>query len=190
MQQRPELNKNLDPSVFLNFYYLKDELIAFCRENGLPASGGKQELTQSIARFLETGEIQNRARTVKKAPVVGALTPDTLIEQNIVCSEKHRAFFREQLGKGFSFNVAFQGWLKENAGKTYAQAVEAYRAIAEEKKNTTAVIGSQFEYNTYIRAFFAANPQLSLRQAIICWKFKKSLPGHNRYEESDLSALN
>lgn len=71
---------------------------------------------------------------------------DTKIEQDFVCSEKHRAFFKQHIGKSFSFNVAFQKWLKSNSGRTY-------------------------------------------REAIICWKYKKALQGHNRYEKSDLAAL-
>nr|WP_330365406.1 DUF6434 domain-containing protein [Pseudobutyrivibrio ruminis] len=42
---------------------------------------------------------------------VGTLSEDTIIENNIVCSEKHRAFFKEKTGKSFSFNVQFQKWL-------------------------------------------------------------------------------
>ena len=43
--------------------------------------------------------------------------------------EKHRAFFREAIGTGFSFNVAFQKWLKSNTGKTYREAIDAYGRI-------------------------------------------------------------
>ena len=50
-------------------------------------------------------------------------------------------------------------------------------------------IGKQFEYNTYIRDFFADNPQRTLKDAVACWKYKKSLQGHNRYERSDLVAI-
>ena len=32
---------------------------------------------------------------------------DTKIGANFVCSEKHRAFFREHIGNSFSFDVAF-----------------------------------------------------------------------------------
>lgn len=38
---RPILNKNLDSKTFRSFYFLKEELIDFCRKNGLPTSGGK-----------------------------------------------------------------------------------------------------------------------------------------------------
>jgi hypothetical protein len=114
---------------------------------------------------------------------------DGQIGENFVCSEVHRAFFKAHLGKSFSFNVAFQKWLKTNCGKTYADAIEAYRLIIEEKKHSKSTIDSQFEYNTYIRDFFADNKGSSLGDAIKCWKYKKSLKGHNRYESSDLTAL-
>lgn len=83
----------------------------------------------------------------------------------------------------------FQKWLKNNAGKTYKDAIEAYYRISEEKKKGKTTIDKQFEYNTYIRDFFEDNQGKSLEDAIICWKYKKSLQGHNRYEKSDLIAL-
>ena len=98
MSNRPVLDRNLDSKAFRDFYYLKEELVNFCRENGIPVSGG------------------------------------------------NRAFFIEHIGSGFSFNVAFQKWLKNNTGKTYKEAIK-------------------------------------------CWKYKKQLQGHNRYERADLIAI-
>ena len=45
MSERPDLNKELDGKTFRSFYYLKEELVGFCREYNLPVSGGKIELT-------------------------------------------------------------------------------------------------------------------------------------------------
>ena len=189
MCERPELNKKLDAATFRSFYYLKQELADFCRENRLPTSGSKAELTDRIAYFLDTGSVLKPTAERKTAVNIGTLTEDTVIEPNIVCSEKHRAFFSEKIGKSFSFNVLFQKWLKANAGKTYGEAVRAYYRILEEKKQRKTEIGRQFEYNTYIRDFFADNPRKSLHDAIVCWNYKKGLPGHHRYEQSDLCAL-
>lgn len=189
MAERPELNKQLDSRTFRDFYYLKEELTEFCRENGLPASGGKEELTERIAYFLETGEVKKTAAKSRKAVTVGNIDLDTTIESDFVCSEKHRAFFKEHIGNSFSFNVAFQKWLKSNAGKTYEDAVSAYYQILEDKKKTKTTIDKQFEYNTYIRDFFADNKGKTLDDAIKCWKYKKQLQGHNRYEKSDLTAI-
>ena len=189
MNERTELNKELDAAAFRSFYYLKRELADFCKENGLPASGSKAELTDRIARFLDTGNVLKSSAKRKTAVNIGTLTEDTVIEPNIVCSEKHRAFFCEKIGKSFSFNVPFQKWLKANTGKTYGDAIRAYYRILEEKKQIKTDIGKQFEYNTYIRDFFADNPGKSLHDAIVCWNYKKSLPGHHRYERADLNAL-
>ena len=61
MQSRPELTCDLDSNAFREYYYLKEELMAFCRNNHLPTSGGKQELTERIACFLDTGKVQRPA---------------------------------------------------------------------------------------------------------------------------------
>ncbi len=189
MNERPDLNNELDSKTFLSFYYLKEELITFCRENNLPVSGGKIELTERIAYYLDTGKILKVSVKRKTSVNIGQIAEDSIIEPDFVCSEKHRTFFKEKIGKAFSFNVLFQKWLKNNAGKTYKDAIEAYYRISEEKKKGKTTIDKQFEYNTYVRDFFEDNQGKSLEDAIRCWKYKKSLQGHNRYEKSDLIPL-
>jgi len=191
MQQRPVLNNKLNCDTFRSFYFLKEELVQFCRDNGLPVTGGKEVLTKRIAIFLETGKVSRKI----SAPRHKAQDPNrsidlqTIIEKDFVCSEMHRAFFKKHLGSTFSFNVQFQNWLKTNGGRTYQEAIEAYGRILKEKKCCKTEIGSQFEYNAYIRDFFADNKGRTLDEAIKCWKYKKSLIGHNHYEKADLAAL-
>lgn len=186
---RPLLTKAMSAEQFRNFYYLKEELAEFCRKEGLQTSGSKMELTERIVIYLTTGEkcVCSIKRVKPKTDTV--LKLDSSIEQNFKCTEKHRAFFQSEIGDSFSFCVAFQKWLKANAGKTYQDAITAYYQILAEKKMNTTVIDSQFEYNTYIRDFFLYNKGMSLKDAITCWKYKKSLPGHNKYEIEDLCAL-
>ena len=117
MSERPKLNKELDAITFRSFYYLKQELVGFCRENGLLTSGSKTELTDRIAYFLDTGNVLKSTAERKTAVTIATLTEDTIIEPN------------------------------------------------------------------------ADNPGKSLHDAIVCWNYKKSLPGHHRYERSDLHAL-
>lgn len=188
--ERPDLTKSLDSKTFRSFYYLKEELVEFCRSHNLPTSGGKLELTERIAAYLD-GNVSNihKVDSSRKKSTVSYITRDMLIEPDFVCSEVHRAFFKDEIGKSFSFNVAFQKWLKTNTGKTYEQAIEAYHEIMASKKTTKTTIDKQFEYNTYIRDFFESNKGRSLDEAIKCWKYKKSLPGHNKYEAADLTAL-
>ena len=193
MEERPILEKGLDPEIFLEYYYLKDELIEFCRKEGLQATGGKIEITDRIAHYLKTGERLVSKKThissTSYTGSIGVITLDSRIENNFKCTEKHRAFFKEQIGIGFKFNVAFQKWLKENTGKTYQDAVDAYYKIQKINQTKRTTIDKQFEYNTYIRDFFDDNKGRTLREAIACWKYKRSLPGHNKYEKEDLKIL-
>ena len=110
---------------------------------------------------------------------------DETIPSALVCSQGLRSFFQQHLGQGFRFKVEFQRWLKENAGKTFGDAVEAYKTLEYPTE-----IWPQFEYNQYIRDFFADNQGASLEDAIKCWHRKKLQPGNHRYERSDLEALN
>lgn len=189
MNDRPALTVNLNSDTFKAFYYLKEELTAFCRQEGLQATGSKEALTERISVYLSTGKKESAKAEKRYAADIGELTAESIIEPNIVCSERHRAFFKRELGKQFSFNVQFQNWLKENAGKTYGDALEAYRNILADKKTNPTKIDKQFEYNTYIRDFFSDNQSKTLQDAIRCWNYKKALPGHHRYERTDLAAL-
>ena len=189
MSERPNLSIKLDSKTFKEYYYLKEELIDFCKKNNLQTTGGKIELTERIAKFLDTGERIVENHNTRRTKIVDEITLDTIIENNFVCSEKHRAFYKEQIGKTFSFNVLFQKWLKSNSGKTYKESIDAYYKILEDKKKNKTTIDKQFEYNTYIRDFFNDNKDKTLEQAIKCWKYKKSLKGHNKYEKDDLKIL-
>ena len=108
MAERPSLDKHLDSKTFREFYYLKEELVDFCRKYGLPVSGGKIEITDRIAWFLDTGEIRTALPVKKRVTAVSVITEDTRIEGDFVCSEKHRAFFKEHIGNSFSFMLHSQ----------------------------------------------------------------------------------
>ena len=54
---------------------------------------------------------------------------DDVIVPNLVCSQELRAFFVKHLGKDFKYKVKFQGWLRDNAGMTFRDAIEAYRNL-------------------------------------------------------------
>ena len=183
-----QLTVDMSPEEFRERYFLKEELKDFCRAEGLRISGNKETLERRIIHYLETGEeLAETNVNVKSSGESGEIALDSRLGENFTCSEDKRAFFESHLGKGFKFKVAFQKWLKANPDLTYADAIDAYLEIMNSNEKTE--IGSQFQYNQYIRDFFADNDGRTLDDAIICWKHKKSLRGHNRYERSDLEAL-
>lgn len=106
--ERPILNKELGSKTFRDFYFLKEELVKFCKENGLSVSGGKIDITDRIAHYLDTGETLSDPREKRVKAPISDIYMDTKIEPDFVCTEKHRAFFKEHIGSTFTFNVAFQ----------------------------------------------------------------------------------
>lgn len=184
----PELTKDLKSDEFKEYYFLKEELKDFCRSEGLKVSGSKEDLEKRIVYYLETGEkldeVSVRQYSDKTSTEVSL---DSKLGENFKCSEDKRAFFEKKIGSSFKFKVKFQKWLKSNPDKTYRDAIDAYFKIQDSTEKTE--IGKQFQYNQYIRDFFESNEDKSLDDAIKCWKYKKSLKGHNKYEESDLEVL-
>ena len=183
-----KLTKDLNAEEFKEYYFLKEDLKDFCRSEGLKVSGNKQDLENRIIHYLSTGE-ELKEPGIKQVfnDTKSEISLDSRLGENFKCSEDKRAFFEKEIGSGFKFKVKFQKWLKSNPDKTYREAIEAYHEIQNSKEKTN--IDKQFQYNQYIRDFFEDNDDKSLDDAIKCWKYKKSLKGHNRYEKSDLGVL-
>ena len=188
MSNKDLLTKNLGSEEFKNYYFLKDELKEFCSNEGLKTSGNKQDLEKRIIHYLSTGKhLKEPIIKEKISNDITEINLDSKLGENFKCSEDKRAFFEKHIGKGFKFKVKFQKWLKANPEKTYLDAVNVYGEIINSNEKTK--IDKQFQYNQYIRDFFADNNDKSLSEAIKCWNYKKSIKGHNKYERTDLEAL-
>jgi hypothetical protein len=184
---RPKLTKNINLQSFKDYYWLKEELQSFCRENGISTSGSKIELTNRVELFLHTGEITKPIRkstTPMKTTPQAELTLDTVITENHRCSQVVRAFFKTIIPT-FHFSTFIQNYLKNNVGKTYRDVVNAWYEEEERKKDPsyTKEIAPQFEYNRFIRDYFAdpSNKGKSRNEAISAWNEIKKLPGSNQY---------
>ena len=198
-----KLNKDLKVSEFKEYYFLKEELKEFCRNEGLKLSGSKSQLEERIIYYLDTGKSLDDSNSIKKddkpirpnfqksdktkATISKEIRLDSILGENFKCSEDKREFFEKEIGKGFKFKVKFQKWLKANPDKTYQDAIHAYHELQNSNEKTE--IDKQFQYNQYIRDFFKDNADKTLNDAIKCWNYKKSIKGHNKYEKSDLCIL-
>ncbi|MFC0302021.1 DUF6434 domain-containing protein [Virgibacillus soli] len=185
---RPTLTKEISVQRFQDFYWLKEELQSFCRGNGISATGSKIEITERIETFLRTGEIIKpirKTRMNKKAEPQGELSLDTIITENHRCSQRVRAFFKTVI-PNFHFSTYIQNYIKSNVGKTYRDVVNAWYEEEIRKKNPfyKTEIAPQFEYNQFIRDFFAdpKNKGKSRDEAIAAWNIVKKLPGSNKYK--------
>lgn len=190
---RPALNTKISLEDFQNYYWLKQELVKFCKEVNIPCSRGKIEITDAIILFLETGRIEVKPKTKEKRTSnfdwrKANLSRTTVITDNYSNTENVRSFFKESIGVQFKFSVEFMNWMKANTGKSLDDAVQKWTELAKRKSDADykTIIAPQFEYNSYIRAFLLDNPTLSIKHAIENWKLKKLKPGPVIYQSEDI----
>ena len=186
---RPILDPTISVDDFKNYYWLKEELTAFCKMVGINSMGSKTGLTDKIIQYLETGRITNiHAKIPAKSKFDWnneILTLNTIVTDNYKNTENVRSFMKRHIGNHFRFNTAFMNWMKANAGKTLKDTIEVWREIQNNKSQHE--IAPQFEYNTYIRDFLADNKGKQLKDAIHFWKLKRDTKGGNRYSKEDLN---
>lgn len=94
------------------------------------------DLVRVTCRALSQSPSKRNSR-IKKAKQL-PVSLDEEIVPNLVCSQELRAFFVAHLGSGFRYTVAFQRWLHENPGKTYRDALEAYKTLKQRKVSESA----------------------------------------------------
>lgn len=110
--QRPHLDNNISLTDFEEFYWLKEELVEFCKKIGIPTGGSKLELTNKIRHYFSTGKL---VVNVKKTQTVLStfdwnkepLNSMTIITDSYKNTENVRTFFTGEIGSNFSFNVKF-----------------------------------------------------------------------------------
>ena len=189
---RPILSKDISIQEFGDFYWLKEELQFFCRDNGLSASGAKVDISNRIKTFLQTGVIEKPSRQAKSKTISDKrdpLTLDTVITENHRCSQEVRAFFKTAIHPNFHFSTYIQNYFKSNIGKTYHDVIQAWHEEKQRKKDPSyqKEIAPQFEYNQFTRDYFADpnNIGKSREEAIEAWNAIKKLPGSNKYIPSN-----
>ena len=191
--ERPPLTTLTGVNDFLEYYWLKQELVDFCRQHKLNTTGSKSDFTARIAQWLLTGQqplepIKPQRKPGSADPLLVAL--DAPITTKYTSGNEVRAFFKAVIGPHFHFTVGLMKFCKENPTKTFGDAVHYWQDEHKCKgdKLFPTAIAPQFEYNQYIRDFRADNPGASLPQAIACWKAKRSKRGGNRYTRADLTS--
>lgn len=171
---KPELDRSMKASEFRAWYWLREELARFCRTEGLPANGSKQELSARIDASLSGRPLPlSQKRTRKTAPMPDRFELSSVIGEGWHCSQKLRDFFERHCGKSFRFNETLRRLIAEGAGETLADAVALYVKNSR-TQNEPAEIGEQFEYNRHFRDYFSTHPNATREEAIAAWKKKRN----------------
>ncbi|WP_420860882.1 DUF6434 domain-containing protein [Algirhabdus cladophorae] len=193
---RPAIETLTTGDDLRQWYWLKAELVDYAKILGVKTTDGKFTILERICHTLDTGETvwPGDIRTKPKSKLdwhSADLTPETVITDSYKNSQNARRFFKSQLGDGFKFNIAFMKWMKDNTGKTLADAVEAFKEqqAATKDPNYQSEIAHHNQFNQYTRDFLADNPELGLKEVRHYWALKRQLPspnGRHVYAPSDL----
>lgn len=185
--RRPTLNKNISIQVFKKYYWLKIELMQFCRKNDLSTHGSKLDLVSRIEVFLATGknDIPN-IRRIKKHEwdsERSKISKDTPVK-NYKSDPITRAFFQKEIGPHFKFKAVVLTWIKAKLLNqehfTYADIIAEWIRIDQLKRdpNYKRVIPKQFQFNQFLADWKAAKAGPG---ALDAWKFIRSLPEEPTY---------
>ena len=193
MNKRSNIEDIKTGAELVRWYWLKEELVAFCKLTGINYTGVKFDILKRIAAILDEKPFE-KGQKVKMHSNFNwhseQLTLETLITDSYKNTQNVRRFFQEHCNKKFSFNIAFMVWMKANAGKTLQDGVEEWNSLnAQTKsKNFKTEIPKGNQYNQYLRDFFIDNPNKTIKEARHFWALKRALPlEFHRYDRSDLN---
>ena len=115
MEQKPKLTQSISLGAFKNHYWLKIELIAFCKDNDLSTAGSKQEISHRIETFITTGRkikpLLNSSPHARDSLL--PITFDTPVV-NYKNDAATRQFFVEHIGQHFRFDAFLRQFTNKN----------------------------------------------------------------------------
>jgi hypothetical protein len=170
---RPALTSTLTLKEFRRWYWLKSELVQFCRDARLQTTGSKPEVTERIALHL-AGEAPARISTPRRdGAMPAAFAADTVIAPGWRCSPALGAYFRAVCGRGFRFNAAMRNFIHTQAGRTLADAAACYRQSVAPGTPKPAIV-AQNQYNLHTRQYYQAHPNATRAEVIAAWKARRA----------------
>lgn len=178
-----------------DYYWYLDELVAFCRAVGLPASGQKHEVLARVRLHLDGGSPVDMSAvpTRRRAAPPGArrFAADTPVDDSFRCDEQTRAFFKQLIGPHFHFTAHLQRFRCEHRGAplTYGDLAREWIAEYERRKDKDyrPPIMPAWEYNKFVRDFLAdqsRNAGKGIREAAAAWNAMRLSSGPRDYASS------
>lgn len=171
-QERPRLDAALTEKEFSAWYWLKEELVEFCRAHGVSPSGSKREIEARIVDFLAGRRVdkslQQKARVTGERPrgvMPREFRMEMLIGPGWRCGPALGAYLRGELGNGFRFNAAVREFIHTGKGKRLGDVADCWRGSQGE----TRAIPEQLEYNRHFRAYFQEHPGATREEAVAAW---------------------
>ncbi|MCY1042396.1 DUF6434 domain-containing protein [Corallococcus sp. bb12-1] len=193
-EERGRLTRQTSVKDFRDFYWLKEELLVFCREQDLSTVGGKREVAERIEHYLRTGQhlapqVSREKETDAAWRVNNASSQEfslkTQAPKGFRCTQEIRVFFEQHLGKTFRFTVTLQRFIKDHPGVTFEEIMKEWTRQESTKKagEWRPEIAPQFEFNRFTRDFFAdpLNKGKTRQDCQEAWKRTREGRGEKKY---------
>ena len=165
---------------FERWYWTKVEVTRFASSLGLRSSAGKQDVADRISRRLAGATISaaNGPDPRKSVDLLtGTLTLETAIPEGQRCTAHVRAFMASHCGPDFKFDGHMREFFAQGGGKTLGDAVQRWKETRDAPRRP---IDSQFEWNTFVRAYRESHPHASHDAVAAAWSRYRGLPKDKR----------
>mgnify|MGYP001049374746 CR=1 FL=1 len=187
---RPKLDSNISLDDYLNYYWLKKDLVKFCKNIGINSNGWKLEIHERIVDYLSNHVIQKREETKpkQKSTEIHELSLDMVVTKSFKRNPQTTAFFKS-IDSRFHYSVRLNQYIRDNIGKiTYQDIIDEWHKEYELKKKgikTTPAL-PQCEYNQFVKDYLEDNKDRTFKDAVAAWNFKKGMRGDNIYHREEL----
>lgn len=187
---RPKLDSNISLEDYLNYYWLKKELVQFCNEIGIDSTGWKLEIHRRIVDYLSNNVIHKKVYKSNKTEHkdLTEINLDMVVTSGFKRNPQTTNFFKS-IDSRFHYSVRLNQFIRDNIGKiTYKDIMDEWRKEYELKRKgikTTPEL-PQCEYNRFVKDYLEDNRDRSFKDAVSAWNFKKLMRGDNRYHREEL----
>ncbi len=190
VEDRPKLDRTISLDDYLNYYWLKKDLVQFCKEIGINSDGWKLEIHERIVDYLSNNVIQKRTVKIakKKSDDINELRLDMVVTESFKRNPKTTAFLKS-IDSRFHYSVRLNQFIRDNTGKiTYQDIINEWKDEFEKKKQgikTTPAL-PQCEYNQFVKDYLADNEERKFKDAVEAWNVKKCMRGDNIYHREEM----
>lgn len=193
---RPSLAPGMAVEALDAYYWYMQELVTYCREQGLPTHGHKHEVLERVrdhlrGRRIMTPQAPARARATRAVTDDHTITLETRVGPDYKCDAKTRAFFESVIGPHFHFTAHLQRFRRANTHRQLTYGDLATEWIAEHErrkdKNYKPTLMHTWEYNRFVRDYMrdkARNHGKTLKDAAAAWNALRQSCGPRDYASS------
>jgi hypothetical protein len=173
--QRPALSKTLSAAEFESWYWLKSELVSFCRSQGLGTGGSKEEMATRISAHLSfRPPPPHQAKRTATSKMPDEFELSSVIGSGWRCTQPLRRFFQSHVGTSFRFNEALRTYISTGSGRTLNEALAHYNQSISAGPRP---IAKQFEFNNHMREYRTLHPGSTHAEAVSAWWAKRGKAG-------------